>query len=55
MSVNSKEYQSSYYQLPKDEELTKRLVWFTILENYSKYDLYIFYDNEYNHDTTNEL
>ena len=55
MSVNSKEYQSSYYQLPKDKELTKRLVWFTILENYSKYNLYIFYDNEYNHDTTDEL
>ena len=55
MSVNSKEYQSAYYQLPKDEELSKRSVWFTILENYSKYNLYIFYDNEYNHDTTDEL
>ena len=55
MSVNSKEYQSSYYQLPKDEELTKRLVWFTIYENYSKYNICIFYDNEYNHDTTDEL
>lgn len=55
MSVNSKEYQSAYYQLPNDEELTKRLVWFTIGENLGKYYLGIFYDNEYNHDTTDEL
>ena len=55
MSVNSKEYHATYYQLPKDEELTKRHVWFTIYENYSKYNICIFYDNEYNHDTTNAL
>jgi hypothetical protein len=55
MSVNSKEYQAIYYQLPKDEELSKRSVWFTIYEKYSKYNICIFYDNEYNHDTTDEL
>lgn len=55
MSEKNKVYQSAYYQLPKDEELTKRLVWFTIYEDYGKYKLYIHYDNEYNHDTTDEL
>lgn len=55
MSVKNKVYQSAYCQLPKDEELTKRLVWFTIYENHSKYNICIYYDNEYNHDTTDEL
>ena len=55
MSANSKEYQSGYYQLPNDEGLEKRVVWFTIHEDYGKYKLYIYYDNEYNHDTTDEL
>ena len=55
MSVNNKEYQSGYYQLPNDEGLEKRIVWFTIHEDYGKYKLCIYYDNEYNHDTTDEL
>lgn len=55
MSANNKEYQSGYYQLPNDEGLEKRVVWFTIHEDYGKYKLYIYYDNEYNHDTTDEL
>ena len=55
MFVNKKEYQSAYYQLPNDEGLEKRGVWFTIHEDYGKYKLYIYYDNEYNHDTTDEL
>lgn len=53
--VNKKEYQSAYYQLPNDEGLEKRIVWFTIHEDYGKYKLCIYYDNEYNHDTTDEL
>ena len=55
MSANNKEYQSGYYQLPNDEGLKKRIVWFTIHEDYGKYELCIYYDNEYNHDTTDEL
>lgn len=55
MSIHNKEYQSAYYQLPNDEGLEKRIVWFTIHEDYGKYKLYIYYDNEYNHDTTDEL
>lgn len=55
MIVNNKEYQSAYYQLPNDEGLKKRCVWFSFTESLGKYYLGIFYDNEYNHDTTNEL
>lgn len=55
MSVNSKEYHATYYQLPKDEELTKRHVWVTIYKNFSDYKILIYYDNEYNHDTSDEL
>lgn len=55
MSVNNKEYQSTYYQLPNDEGLKKRCVWFCIRERLGKYHLGILYDNEYNHDTTDEL
>ena len=55
MSVNSKEYQAAYYQLPNDEGLKKRRVWFSFSEMLGKYYLGIFYDNEFNHDTTDEL
>lgn len=55
MSVNSKEYQTGYYQLPNDEGLKKRRVWFSFTKILGKYYLGIFYDNEYNHDTTDEL
>ena len=48
MTVNKKEYQATYVQLPADDDLTKRLVWFTILERYGKYYIAIFYDNEFN-------
>ena len=55
MSVKSKDYQSSFYQTPDDDGLTKRIVWFTIKKLEGHYFLLLFYDNEYNHDTTNEL
>lgn len=48
MTINKKEYQATYAQLPADDDLTKRLVWFTILERYGKYYIAIFYDNEFN-------
>lgn len=48
MTVNKKEYQATYVQLPADDDLIKRLVWFTILERYGKYYIAIFYDNEFN-------
>lgn len=48
MTVNKKEYQATYAQLPADDDLIKRSVWFTILERYGKYYIAIFYDNEFN-------
>ena len=48
MTVHNKQYQATYAQLPADDDLTKRLVWFTILERYGKYYIAIFYDNEFN-------
>jgi hypothetical protein len=48
MTINKKQYQAGYAQLPADDDLTKRLVWFTILERYGKYYIAIFYDNEFN-------
>ena len=48
MTVNNKQYQAAYAQLPADDDLAKRLVWFTILEYYGEYYISIFYDNEFN-------
>ena len=55
LNVKSKNYQSSFYQTPDDDGLTKRIVWFTIKKLEGHYFLLLFYDNEYNHDTTDEL
>ena len=48
MTVNNKQYQAVYAQLPADDDLTKRIVWFTISELYGKYYIAIYYDNEFN-------
>lgn len=48
MTVNKKEYQAGYAQLPADDDLTKRLVWFRISERYGKYYIAMYYDNEFN-------
>ena len=48
MSVHNKQYQAAYAQLPADDNLTKRLVWFTIAKYYGKYYIAIYYDNEFN-------
>ena len=37
MTVHNKQYQAAYAQLPADDDLTKRLVWFTIAKYYGKY------------------
>lgn len=52
---NKKMYYGIAMQAPEKEGSEKRVVWFTIYEDYGKYELYIYYDNVYNHDTTNEL
>ena len=48
MTVHNKQYQAAYAQLPADDDLTKRIVWFTISELYGKYYIAIYYDNEFN-------
>ena len=48
MTVHNKQYQAVYAQLPADDDLRNRLVWFTISKLYGKYYIEIFYDNEFN-------
>lgn len=48
MSVNNKQYQVAYAQLPADDDLRNRLVWFTITKFYGEYYITMFYDNEFN-------
>lgn len=48
MTVHKKKYQATYVQLPADDDLSKRLVWFTISKFNGEYYIAIFYDNEFN-------
>ena len=48
MTVNKKEYQAGYAQLPADDDLRNRFVWFTISEFNGEYYITMFYDNEFN-------
>lgn len=51
VSINKKQYQASFGQLPDDENIKNRLVWFTIEEypnKFQKYYIAIFYENKYN-------
>jgi hypothetical protein len=51
ISVHKKQYQAEFCQLPDDENIEKRSVWFTIKEDpndFQKYIIIIFYDNGYN-------
>ena len=48
MTINKKQYQATYAQLPADDDLSKRLVWFTISKFNGEYYIAIFYDNEFN-------
>lgn len=58
MSVHDKQYQAIYAQLPDDNDVTLRTVWFTIFQDtakYGKYGIMIFYDNEFNHANGEDL
>lgn len=51
VSINKKQYQASFRQLPDDENIEKRAVWFTINEEpnkFQKYSIVIYYENRYN-------
>ena len=66
MSVHAKEYQAGFYQLGTDgvisyynkseeeiEQLSKKVVWFTIIERYGLYSIAMYYDN-YNNTANGE-
>lgn len=51
VSINKKQYQASFRQLPDDKNIEKRAVWFTINEEpnkFQKYSIVIYYENRYN-------
>lgn len=48
MTVHKKKYQATYVQLPADDDLIKRLVWFTISKFNGEYYITMYYDNEFN-------
>lgn len=51
VSINKKQYQAVFYQLPDDKNIENRLVWFTIKEvpnDFEEYHIRIFYENKYN-------
>ena len=48
MTVHKKKYQATYVQLPADDDLSKRLVWFTISKFNGEYYITMYYDNEFN-------
>ena len=51
VNINKKLYDADFYQLPDDENIRNRLVWFTIREDpndFQKYMIVIYYENKYN-------
>ncbi|MCR5078105.1 MAG: hypothetical protein K6A82_08740 [Prevotella sp.] len=48
MTVNNKEFQACYAQLPDDGNLMKRQVWFCINRRLGEYSISIYYDNVFN-------
>lgn len=58
VSINKKQYEADFGQLPDDENIGKRSVWFTIREEpnkFQKYSIGIFYENKYNEANGDDL
>lgn len=58
VSINKKQYQATFYQLPDDENIENRDVWVTIIEDpneFQEYNIYIFYDNKNNEANGDDL
>lgn len=58
VSIHKKQYHAVFYQLPVDENIKNRLVWFTIsedLNNFQKYIIGIYYENKYNEPNGEDL
>ena len=49
MTVNKKRYDAYFLQKGEDGTVDKkRFVWFTIVEGFDGYYIWMYYDNEYN-------
>lgn len=60
VNINKKQYEANFYQLPADENIKNRLVWFTIREDpnilqFQKYIIGIYYENKYNEPNGDDL
>lgn len=58
VSINKKQYEANFGQLPDDKNIKNRLVWFTIAENpfkYQEYYIMLFYENGYNEPNGDDL
>ena len=54
ISVHKKQYAATFYQLPY-EGAQDRIVWFTIVKEYGKYYIMLFYENENNNSHGEDL
>ena len=69
-AINNKRYEAAYYQLPDSEvydaaseeeksklidNTEKKSVWFMINSRYGRYNIVMYYDNEYNHSDGEDL
>lgn len=54
MVVNNKRYQAAYAQLPIDDA-DNRVVWFTISQQYGRFQIAIYYENGYNQANGDDL
>lgn len=48
VSIKNKQIEAVFAQLPEDNDLEKRKVWFTIIHNDNSFYIVIYYDNEFN-------
>lgn len=58
VSINKKQYYAEFYQLPDDENIENRSVWFTFNENPNnpeEYCIAIYYENNYNEANGDDL
>lgn len=55
ISVHNKRYEAVYLQSPEIADSDKRVVWFMIKEQYGRYSIIMYYDNEYNHSDGEDL
>jgi len=58
VSINKKQYDANFGQIPDDENIEKRFVWFAISEDpndFEEYHIRIYYENKYNEANGDDL